>query len=81
MIFITDFILFLEDNSSKKIQNNLRKEKFMSEIINNRQQPIEIMKNLIRQLRNGVSEEQVRHPLETILDEADYSDVFYGHVG
>jgi DUF438 domain-containing protein len=48
----------------------------MSEIINNRQQRIEIMKNLIRQLHNGVSEEQVKHQLETILDEADYSDVF-----
>lgn len=48
----------------------------MSEIINNRQQRIEIMKNLIRQLHNGVSEEQVKHQLETMLDEADYSDVF-----
>lgn len=48
----------------------------MSEIINNRQQRIEIMKHLIRQLHNGVSEEQVRHQLETMLDEADYSDVF-----
>lgn len=48
----------------------------MSEIINNRQQRIEIMKNLIRQLHNGVSEELVKHQLETMLDEADYSDVF-----
>ncbi|GAB4488631.1 MAG: DUF438 domain-containing protein [Anaerolineales bacterium] len=48
----------------------------MSEIINNRQQRIEIMKNLIRQLHNGVSAEQVKHQLETMLDEADYSDVF-----
>ncbi len=48
----------------------------MSEIINNRQQRIEIMKNLIRQLHNGASEEQVKHQLETMLDEADYSDVF-----
>ncbi len=48
----------------------------MSEIINNRQQRIEIMKNLIRQLHNGVAEEQVKHQLETMLDEADYSDVF-----
>lgn len=48
----------------------------MSEIINNRQQRIEIMKNLIRQLHNGISEEQVKHQLETMLDEADYSDVF-----
>ncbi len=48
----------------------------MSEIINNRQQRIEIMKSLIRQLHNGVAEEQVKHQLETMLDEADYSDVF-----
>ena len=48
----------------------------MSEIINNRQQRVEIMKNLIRQLHNGVAEEQVKHQLETMLDEADYSDVF-----
>lgn len=48
----------------------------MSEVINNRQQRIEIMKSLIRQLHNGVGEEQVKHQLETMLDEADYSDVF-----
>jgi DUF438 domain-containing protein len=48
----------------------------MSEIINNRQQRIAIMKNLIRQLHNGAAEEQVKHQLETMLDEADYSDVF-----
>ena len=48
----------------------------MSEIINNRQQRVEIMKSLVRQLHNGVSEEQVKHQLETMLDEADYSDVF-----
>lgn len=48
----------------------------MSEVINNRQQRVEIMKNLIRQLHNGVAEEQVKHQLETMLDEADYSDVF-----
>jgi hypothetical protein len=48
----------------------------VSEIINNRQQRIEIMKSLIRQLHNGVAEEQVKHQLETMLDEADYSDVF-----
>jgi DUF438 domain-containing protein len=48
----------------------------MSEIINNRQQRVEIMKNLIRQLHNGMAEEQVKHQLETMLDEADYSDVF-----
>jgi uncharacterized protein len=48
----------------------------MSEIINNRQQRIEIMKGLIRQLHSGATEEQVKHQLETMLDEADYSDVF-----
>ena len=48
----------------------------MSEIINNRQQRIEIMKSLIRQLHNGVAEEKVRKQFETILDEAEYSDVF-----
>jgi uncharacterized protein len=48
----------------------------MSEIINNRQQRVEIMKSLIRQLHNGLAEEQVKHQLETMLDEADYSDVF-----
>jgi len=48
----------------------------MSEIINNRQQRVEIMKSLIRQLHNGAAEEQVKHQLETMLDEADYGDVF-----
>lgn len=48
----------------------------MSEIINNRRQRVEIMKSLIRQLHNGIAEEQVKHQLETLLDEADYSDVF-----
>jgi DUF438 domain-containing protein len=48
----------------------------MSEIINNRQQRIEIMKSLIRQLHSGVAEEKVRKQFETILDEAEYSDVF-----
>ena len=48
----------------------------MSEVINNRQQRVEIMKSLIRQLHNGAAEEQVKHQLETMLDEADYSDVF-----
>lgn len=48
----------------------------MSEIINNRQQRIEIMKSLIRQLHSGATEDQVKHQLETMLDEADYSDVF-----
>lgn len=48
----------------------------MSEIINNRQQRVEIMKSLIRQLHSGATEEHVKHQLETMLDEADYGDVF-----
>ena len=48
----------------------------MSEVINNRQQRIEIMKRLIRQLHAGETEEMVKSQLETLLDEADYSDVF-----
>jgi len=48
----------------------------MSEIINNKQKNIDIMKGLIRQLHNGVSEEIIRKQLETMLEEADYSDVF-----
>ncbi len=48
----------------------------MSEIINNRKQRVEIMKSLIRRLHGGETEEQVKSQLETMLDEADYSDVF-----
>jgi DUF438 domain-containing protein len=48
----------------------------MSEIINNRQQRIEIMKSLVRRLHSGTAEEQIKAQLETLLDEADYSDVF-----
>jgi DUF438 domain-containing protein len=48
----------------------------MSEIIDNRRQRIEIMKNLIRQLHSGAAEGRVKAQLETLLDEADYSDVF-----
>ncbi len=48
----------------------------MSEIINNRRQRVEIMKSLIRQLHSGEAEERVKSQLETMLDEADYSDVF-----
>ncbi len=48
----------------------------MSEVINNRQHRVDIMKSLIRQLDQGVTEEKVKHQLETMLDEADYSDVF-----
>ncbi len=48
----------------------------MSEIINNRQQRIDIMKGLIRQLHAGATEDKIKNQLETILGEADYSDVF-----
>ena len=48
----------------------------MSEIINNRRQRVEIMKSLVRQLHQGSGEEKIRKQLETMLDEADYSDVF-----
>jgi len=48
----------------------------MSEIINNRQQRIDIMKGLIRQLHKGAAEDKIKKQLETMLDEADYSDVF-----
>lgn len=48
----------------------------MSEIINNRQQRVDIMKALIRQLHAGMAEDRVKAQLETLLEEADYSDVF-----
>lgn len=48
----------------------------MSELIDNRKQRIEIMKALVRQLHEGAAEERIRQQLETMLDEADYSDVF-----
>ncbi len=48
----------------------------MSEIINNRQKRVELMKSLIRQLHQGMAEDRVRKQLETLLDEADYNDVF-----
>ncbi len=48
----------------------------MSEIIDNRQQRIEIMKSLVRQLHSGSAEDKIKKQLETMLDEADYSDVF-----
>lgn len=48
----------------------------MSEVIDNRKKRVEIMKSLIRQLDAGVAEEKVKLQLETMLDEADYSDVF-----
>ena len=34
------------------------------------------MKRLIRQLHQGMAEDRVRQQLETLLDEADYNDVF-----
>lgn len=48
----------------------------MTEIINNRQQRVEIMKALVRQLHQGSGEERIKKQLETMLGEADYSDVF-----
>ncbi len=48
----------------------------MSELIDNRRQRVEIMKGLIRQLHAGATEERVKAQLESMLDEADYSDVF-----
>jgi len=43
----------------------------MSEVINNRQQRIDIMKGLIRQLHAGTAEEKIKKPLETMRNEAD----------
>ena len=43
----------------------------MSELINNRKERVEIMKNLIRQLHYGEAEERVKAQLETMLSEAD----------
>ncbi len=48
----------------------------MSELINNRQNRIDIMKTLIRQLHEGAGEDYIKKQLETLLDEADYQDVF-----
>lgn len=48
----------------------------MSEIINNQEKRIEIMKSLVRQLHDGKAPEKVKKQLETMLKEADYSDVF-----
>ncbi|HNR02678.1 MAG TPA: DUF438 domain-containing protein [Anaerolineaceae bacterium] len=48
----------------------------MSELINNKQKRVELMKSLIRQLHQGMAEDRVRLQLETLLDEADYNDVF-----
>ncbi len=49
----------------------------MSELIDNRQNRINTMKSLMRQLHEGTANgEQVQHQLEALLEEADYSDVF-----
>lgn len=48
----------------------------MSEIIDNHQQRIEILKSLVRQLHSGSAEGMIKKQLETMLEEADYSDVF-----
>jgi len=48
----------------------------MSELIDNRQHRIDIMKTLIRKLHEGAGEEYIKRQLETYLDEADYRDVF-----
>lgn len=48
----------------------------MSEVIDNRRQRIDIMKGLIRQLHAGAAEDTIKKQLETMLGEADYSDVF-----
>lgn len=48
----------------------------MSELIDNRKERVEIMKSLIRRLHYGETEERVKAQLETMLSEADYSDVF-----
>ena len=48
----------------------------MSEMIDNRQERVELMKSLVRQLHEGVAEERVAMQLEAMLEEADYNDVF-----
>lgn len=48
----------------------------MSEVINNRQQRIDVMKALIRRLHAGAGEAEVRTELERQIGEADYGDVF-----
>jgi DUF438 domain-containing protein len=48
----------------------------MTETINNRQQRIDIMKKLIRQLHQGAAEAKIKRQLETMLEDVDYSDVF-----
>jgi len=48
----------------------------MNKPTEDRQQRIETMKKLVRQLHEGAAEEEVRRQLETLLDKADYADVF-----
>ncbi len=49
----------------------------MSEIIDNqKQQRVNIMKDLVRKLHDGEDSEKVKSQLEDLLDKADYSDVF-----
>jgi uncharacterized protein len=49
----------------------------MSEIDDHhRQERVDLMKRLVRQLHEGVAEERVAMQLEAMLEEADYSDVF-----
>lgn len=48
----------------------------MTETNYNRQQRIDIMKKLIRQLHQGAAEAKIKRQLETMLEDVDYSDVF-----
>lgn len=48
----------------------------MNELNESRKNRVEVMKTLIRQLHQGMAEDQVRKQLEILLDEADYQDVF-----
>jgi DUF438 domain-containing protein len=48
----------------------------VSEVINNRQQRVDIMKELIRRLHAGSHEDLIKSQLESLLREADYGDVF-----
>lgn len=48
------------------VRKDNEKERLVSEIINNRQQRIEIMKRLIRQLHEGVAETDATEPMRRI---------------
>lgn len=48
----------------------------MSEVINNRQQRIDVMKSLIRRLHEGGGEDEVQQALDLQLAESAYGDVF-----